>query len=104
MGRGRRTAELVLPMEVEQCGLCDGDACWRVVPFFSCAFGTLGVGKVSMVCKCRRRTYSQLPLLGRVCKPDGDPASGVVPSSYHPPVKTFDDLLGTGSRLEPMNG
>lgn len=51
----------------------------------------------------RGRAYSQLPLFGRVREADGDPASGVVPSPDHPPVKTLDDLLGTGSRLEPKN-
>lgn len=86
MGVGNRSGaeKLVLTVEVEKGGLCDSDACRRAVAIFGCAFGT-----------------SQLPLFGRVREADGDPASGVVPSPDHPPVKTLDDLLGTGSRLEP---
>ena len=39
----RGMKELVVPVEVEKCGLCNGDPCGRVVPIFGCAFGTLGM-------------------------------------------------------------
>jgi hypothetical protein len=42
VGIGSRAEELVLAAEVEQGGLCDGDACRRLVAIFGHTFGTLG--------------------------------------------------------------
>jgi hypothetical protein len=67
-------------MEIEQCRLCNGDACGRVVPIFGCAFGTLG-----MVSKYGAgRAEERLTLNSRCSAVSANRTEILLPVSFHP--------------------